>query len=194
MIKKITLKNDNPKKASLEDEEDNQQIWQSVITSIDKVLIQKSYKKISRLMLSIPPRLNKTIENKESFLENSTIEQLRKTVVIKQTVPKLGLNSSDEKKLKKGKIRFDLSLDLHGCRQQQALNITKEFVNSAYNNNKRTLRLVTGKGTRAVYNIVIDWLNSENTRLLVAYITHAPTNMGGSGVIFVRLRKNRHNR
>jgi len=116
-----------------------------------------------------------------------------------------GLDGRTEKRLKKGQIRPEATLDLHGMGQGQAYETLCGFVGSCSARGLRCVLVVTGKGKTGLLSDAVDWfspkrgvlkarvpewLSEAGLRAYVAYYTEAQPRDGGSGALYVYLRKN----
>lgn len=96
--------------------------------------------------------------------------------------------------LKKKKWPIDKTLDLHGMTQAAAHHALLRFVTLAVRQEKRTLLVITGKGSRLAGGGVLRrllplWLEEPPLRAHILACTHARTEDGGEGAFYVRLRK-----
>ena len=115
-----------------------------------------------------------------------------------------GLDRSSAIKLAKGKFTIQGKLDLHGMTQRQAHAALISFIQTAFNDRKRNLLVITGKGRPKtegevagyekregiLKSIVPKWLDEPPLRGLVLAVTTSQRGDGGDGAIYVLLRKN----
>ena len=115
-----------------------------------------------------------------------------------------GLDRSSAIKLAKGKFTIQGRLDLHGMTQQQAHVALIDFIQASFNDRKRNLLVITGKGRPrgrdevGVYgegkgilkSIVPKWLDESPLQSLVLAVTTSQREHGGAGALYVLLRKN----
>ena len=115
-----------------------------------------------------------------------------------------GLDRSSAIKLAKGKFTIQGKLDLHGMTQRQAHAALIDFIQTSFNDRKRNLLVITGKGRPrgrdevGVYaegkgilkSIVPKWLNEPPLQSLVLAVTTSQREHGGAGALYVLLRKN----
>jgi DNA-nicking Smr family endonuclease len=106
-------------------------------------------------------------------------------------------------KLKQGKLKPDAKIDLHGMTQDQAHPRLTAFVMKAYQNQKRLLLVVTGKGKPrddsgpipvrlgVLRHQVPQWLTTPPLAQLVLQISEAHLRHGGGGAYYVYLRRQR---
>ncbi|MBL4789179.1 MAG: Smr/MutS family protein [Kordiimonadaceae bacterium] len=118
-----------------------------------------------------------------------------------------------KRRLAKGKIEVDGSIDLHGLTQEQALGKLRSMIEGAVRRGEKTLLVVTGKGgarfsqtgddgsaayrTRADFDqfggvlkrMVPVWLSSGDLRPFIESYGSAAQEHGGEGAMYIRLRK-----
>jgi DNA-nicking Smr family endonuclease len=102
-----------------------------------------------------------------------------------------------EEKLKKGKLPAEARLDLHGMTQEEAHRALQRFIPSAAKAGTRTLLIITGKGKTAdgktgggvLKRMVPLWLQETSLRGYIIALSTAPVKDGGSGALYVRLKK-----
>jgi DNA-nicking Smr family endonuclease len=95
----------------------------------------------------------------------------------------------------------DARIDLHGLRQDQAHSRLRAFLVRAQSNGARVVLVITGKGTtgggrlfdeRGVLKRQVPvWLSQPGMRAIVLGFSEASTAHGGSGALYVRLRRER---
>jgi len=115
-----------------------------------------------------------------------------------------GLDRSSAIKLAKGKFTIQRKLDLHGMTQRQAHAALIDFIQTSFNDRKRNLLVITGKGRSKgedevaryekregiLKNIVPKWLDESPLRGLVLAFTTSQRRDGGAGALYVLLRRN----
>ena len=95
------------------------------------------------------------------------------------------------KLLNKRKIEPDGIIDLHGYNLKDAKINLKNYIFQAYNNNKRNILIITGKGfnkTGLLKKEVPIWLKEEEIKKIVINYSNAPSTFGGEGALIIRLR------
>ncbi|MFT7144861.1 MAG: DNA-nicking Smr family endonuclease [Alphaproteobacteria bacterium] len=101
-------------------------------------------------------------------------------------------------KLKKGFTPYEAKLDLHGLKEDEAWGYLNDFLVKAYSASLRCVLIVHGKGKGygqdgqmgIIKANICGWL--ENSSAVLAYHT-AQAKHGGSGAVYVLIRKNRQN-
>ena len=99
-------------------------------------------------------------------------------------------------KLRRGKLRPQARLDLHGLTQEEAHRALVTFMADAQSAGTRCVLVVTGRGRLSegggvLLNETPNWLNSPAIRSRVLAFTTAQPRDGGSGALYVLLRRMR---
>ncbi|TGQ34996.1 Smr/MutS family protein [Mesorhizobium sp. M00.F.Ca.ET.216.01.1.1] len=99
-------------------------------------------------------------------------------------------------KLSKGRLPIEGRVDLHGLTQDQAYSLLFSFLHRAHAGGIRYVLVITGKGSSSggdgvLRRAVPAWLSTPAFRPLVSSHDHAARNHGGSGALYVRLRRPR---
>ena len=104
----------------------------------------------------------------------------------------VAISNKNYRNLSKGNVNIDDKLDLHGYRELEANNLLEEFINNSFENGKRLLLVITGKGQKGegvIKKNIINWLNAKNIRNKILAVNHASNKHGGSGALYILLRK-----
>lgn len=104
------------------------------------------------------------------------------------------LDSPTREKLARGRLPIEGKLDLHGLTQSEAHALLLSFLHRAYADGRRHVLVVTGKGSSlgsdgVLRRAVPAWLATPPFRALVGAHEDAARRHGGSGAIYVRLRR-----
>mgnify|MGYP001419582844 CR=1 FL=1 len=132
---------------------------------------------------------------------------------IKQIITEDKVSSSEfklsfgevNKELKRGKVKIDRRIDLHGYGLAEAHEKFITEVKKNYNKNKRCLLIITGKGVHKkneneqntspklfygkIKNSIINWINEDSLKKYILTYQDAGFEHGGDGALFVYLRK-----
>lgn len=97
-------------------------------------------------------------------------------------------------KLLKGRLQIDARVDLHGMTQGEAHGLLLSFLHRAHTGGLRYVLVITGKGASfggdgALKRAVPAWLSTPLFRALVSGHDHAARQHGGTGALYVRLRR-----
>ena len=161
--------------------------------------LNKSNDSIKNLDTKNKTKKNETKEKKVSVTQN-------KILTNKKNNSKFILSFGEmNKDLKRGKVKIDRKIDLHGYSLEQAYKKFKSEVKNNYHKNKRCLLVITGKGVRKkhenkdistpklfygkIKNSILDWINENDLKELILTYQDAGSEHGGDGAIFVYLRK-----
>ena len=118
-----------------------------------------------------------------------------------------GLNGRTADRLARGTLEPQARLDLHGMTERAAHGALATFIRSAWSRGFRLVIVVTGKSGRApapdepfsmndnrrgILNLAAPrWLAEPELAALIADVRPAHRSHGGSGALYVYLRKNR---
>ena len=106
-------------------------------------------------------------------------------------------------KLRRGKIKPEGKLDLHGMTLDRAHPALSRFIMASHQNDKRLVLVVTGKGKQrdeggpipSRYGVlrhqVLHWLNAAPLSSVVMQVSQAHVSHGGGGAYYVYLRRSR---
>ena len=104
------------------------------------------------------------------------------------------LDDTTTRKLAKGKLSIDSRLDLHGMTQAEAHDRLYGFLYTARQNGQRVVLVITGKGRLGggiLRSTVPLWFEEFRFRELVSGYREAHQSHGGTGALYVRLRRMR---
>ena len=113
------------------------------------------------------------------------------------------LEKNTLKKIKKGKLKIESKLDLHGFTLEESKKKVAGFILRNYKFNKRLLLIITGKGHRLSVsqgwrgigklkeNVPI-WLESIQLSKYILWSDSAGPENGGEGAIMVYLKKSKN--
>ncbi|MEM9278490.1 MAG: Smr/MutS family protein, partial [Pseudomonadota bacterium] len=85
-------------------------------------------------------------------------------------------------------------IDLHGMTQNEAFDRLSRFLQHAYDSGRRTVLVITGKGSRGegvLKSAVPIWLEEPHFRKITTGYHEASISHGGSGALYIRLRRKR---
>ncbi|MEP0521764.1 MAG: Smr/MutS family protein [Hyphomicrobiales bacterium] len=110
------------------------------------------------------------------------------------------IDAKSRRRLKRGQHALDGTLDLHGMTQQAAHQRLIQFLIQAQAGGARYVLVITGKGKAAnpdtgergiLRRMVPNWLSDRSLSSLVSGYDEAHVSHGGSGALYVRLRRQR---
>ncbi|GGA37460.1 Smr/MutS family protein [Pelagibacterium lentulum] len=105
-----------------------------------------------------------------------------------------------KRRLERGHVPIDGTLDLHGLTQEQAFAALKRFIPARAARGDRTVLVITGKGLKKTGYLQIEqkgilramlplWLADRDVKPFVAGIDQAHQSHGGEGAFYVRLKR-----
>ncbi|HEX9024640.1 MAG TPA: Smr/MutS family protein [Geobacteraceae bacterium] len=144
----------------------------------------------------VPPRGGE-IDRADAEAFSRAIGQLQLDVTFADKFPEdeeikpLGANRL--RQLKKGIIRVDRQLDLHGLTRGEALEAIPRFLRNARVHGEKAVLVITGKGINSpgepvLQQAVASWLRDAGREFVLEFAP-APREMGGSGAFVVFLRE-----
>lgn len=155
--------------------EDDNELWDKVTEDVEP--------------LSDQPRTPSKTGKSPSLNVNETI---RPPSIDTSSLPKgKELDRKTAQKLRKGEMRIEGRLDLHGMSLEQAHQALPPFILRAYNEKKRCVVVVTGKGKGILQRHVPEWLSHQPLHAIVLRAVPAQPKDGGSGALYVYLRRHR---
>ena len=108
-----------------------------------------------------------------------------------------GVDKRTAARLRKGRLAIEGRLDLHGMTQAEAHRELDHFLARAYDQGRRCVLVITGKGLRAdgsvgvLRSAVPGWLNQPPNRARVVAFTRAVPRDGGAGALYVLIKRKR---
>ncbi|MDQ2994597.1 MAG: Smr/MutS family protein [Pseudomonadota bacterium] len=101
-----------------------------------------------------------------------------------------GISEQILRELKKGKIRIDGALDLHGATVDEARDMLQAFLLEAHHAKCHCVRIIHGRGSHGGEAVLKNHVNAWLHQLpqILAFCS-APRHDGGTGAVYVLLRK-----
>jgi DNA-nicking Smr family endonuclease len=113
--------------------------------------------------------------------------------------PLVGLDRKTKRDLNRGRGGVDSALDLHGLNQAEAHHALRAFLMDAQARGMKLVIVVTGKGKAGTSSWIDEpgvlkrlaphWLRAPDLRGIVLGFEEAARHHGGSGALYVRLRR-----
>ena len=108
-----------------------------------------------------------------------------------------GLDKRTQMRLKRGQVKVEARIDLHGMSRAEAHNELIRIVEDSYYSGRRAVLVITGKGLRrdgsigVLRSAVPGWFNEMPMRDWVRAFDHAAPRDGGEGALYVLLRRHK---
>jgi DNA-nicking Smr family endonuclease len=107
--------------------------------------------------------------------------------------PPSGLDDRRWRDLRRGRIRPERSIDLHGRRAQEAHGAVRSFLADAYADGVRCVAVITGRGSSAEGGVLRrelpHWLNAPDLRRILLGAAHPHS--ANTGAVHLLLRRRR---
>jgi DNA-nicking Smr family endonuclease len=116
--------------------------------------------------------------------------------------PGHGIEPNLRRKLQRGHVEIDATIDLHGMRQVEAHAALNRFIHGRVSRGDRTVLVITGKGLKKLDRdaaVIIEagvlrsmlpiWLSEPSLSPMIAGWEPAAQGHGGDGAFYVRLRR-----
>lgn len=172
------------------DEEDNA-FWQEAVKGVRRVdfdLTSAVEKKTPRIVIKERPQYAVKQEF-SSYSKN-----------LEETAPG-GIDKATLRRFKREEFPVEAVLDLHGLNEAQAFEKVDDFIPRNYNQGKRCVIIITGKGLSApkdddfyaergvLKQRVPQWLNMVRLRAMILVYKHPSERLGGAGALYILLRR-----
>ena len=103
-----------------------------------------------------------------------------------------GIDRANAERLKRGRRPIEARLDLHGLTQAEAHQALARFIAASHAAGRRCVLVITGRGRFSggvLKEAVPRWLNDSGMRQQLLAIAPAQPQHGGSGALYVLLRR-----
>ena len=166
------------------------ELWREVTRDVDR-MEGREY---------LQPEHKKTIVKNEEVIEVSQVACKQKTA--RKVLQGTDVDRNTMRRLKRGEVRPEARLDLHGMNQGEARQALIGFIRNAQILNKRCVLVVTGKGNTGrrsddwlerkpgvlKQNVPL-WLKESELGGIVLQAVGAQPRDGGDGALYVYLRR-----
>jgi DNA-nicking Smr family endonuclease len=134
-------------------------------------------------------------DNQPSAPEN---QKLPASIFLAKPAPRPHLlhpiDKPTHKKIAKGRVVIEARIDLHGLTQSEAYGLLLGFLQRAHLRKLRHVLVITGKGSSfgsdgVLRQAVPQWFVTPPFRILVNGYEDAARNHGGTGAMYVRMRR-----
>ncbi len=102
-----------------------------------------------------------------------------------------GIDKRQAERFKKGRLKVEAKLDLHGLTQKTAHSILNNFIENQWKIGKRCVLVVTGKGKGVLQSAVPNWLNQPLINQYILSFNYAQPKDGGSGALYILLKRHK---
>ena len=172
--------------------EEEHALWQSVAKQL------KPLRKKHRVEIPPAVRSEAEIAPAKPVRAQSAIPVIALAPKKPMTPPLVPLGRRERSQLSKGKKEIEARLDLHGMTQARAHRALSGFLHRAHGDGLTFVLVITGKGKvgaeaeRGVLRRQVpQWLSQREFRTLVVGFEEAHIGHGGTGALYVRIRRSR---
>jgi len=169
---------------------DDEILWQEVTSGVQKLKTDTRVHTAKTLKKRASKEKTLTVPFDKNFSHTPSLNT--KADIDKQTL----------KRFKKEEFGIEALLDLHGFTVDAAFSAVKRFIISSYNQNKRAVMIITGKGLPhkeqdifapkgSLKQSVPLWLQSDELKNMILTFIHPSPKLGGNGALYILLRRNR---
>lgn len=172
---------EKPQKGQLSEED--KALWKQVMEDVVKL------SRVKHLASSDIPK--KTIEKQS--IKSIGPAKIAQNIPVPESPLQKGIERRKAKKIKQGKVTIDGRIDLHGFTEAKAYEHLLHKIENAHQRGKRCVLVITGKGKDGkgiLARRVPEWLAQPRIKEKIINISEALPQHGGSGALYVFLRKN----
>jgi len=140
---------------------------------------------------------NENKNNKEKIIQKPGLESAKHEPKIPESPcekPKkpAPLNYKQQRDIAKGNKKIDARLDLHKLTRDEAFTQVVDFIENCFQNHKRMLLIITGKGQGILQKELILWLENPSINHRIWHHQFSAPKHGHEGARYVYLKKNRN--
>ena len=140
---------------------------------------------------------------KQLFITKNGKKNLKQFFFYEENEEKKLLEKNTLKRIKKGRLKIESRLDLHGFTVEESKEKVVNFILRNYKSKKRLLLLITGKGKRLPVsegwrgtgklkeNVPL-WLKSVQLSKYILWFDSANRENGGEGALMIYLKKSKN--
>jgi DNA-nicking Smr family endonuclease len=133
---------------------------------------------------------HQAVKRTEPQQHHATYPHLQASAASRDSHFNSGLQVKLQRKIRQGAMRPQATLDLHGCRQHEALALLEEFFANALQQRYRMLLIIHGQGYRSTSEAVLKpllqrWL-AEQSQVLAWCPAQVRDGAGGASYVYLR--------
>ncbi len=147
-----------------------------------------AWKRVKQTVTPLRPNSSKPATRKEF----EALMRVKPEPRIKNTPQQNPPELNQDKKVRRGRVEIDKKIDLHDLTKVEAERALRRALVRAYNQNLKTLLVVTGKGVRlqgVLRQAFPKWMNDPDIRPIIASYSQAHIRHGGSGAWYIFLKR-----
>ena len=179
---------------------EDQELWKKVKESATPLAQRKNF-------IASPKTFSKKDAQNKYIMNDRKIGPILSPTLITlppaQGKPTLKMDQKAFKRMTLGRLKPEVTLDLHGYTLAQAHPLLVQFIQKNFHANRRLVLVITGKGIK--HNPLADerdgygilrkqvpiWLSSPPCKDKILHVCQAHVKHGGSGALYVYLTRNK---
>ncbi|MCF6303894.1 MAG: Smr/MutS family protein [Rhodobacteraceae bacterium] len=188
--------------------DDDHQVWNQLKASLTPLRMEKKTQPVVKppvapIFTKPKSRLSKPLTKiGRSIAEPDIRFDLAPDVMVGLAQSPQNMDQRTHTKMRKGKLRPEARLDLHGMRAAHAHTELLGFVQRCHSDGKRLVLVITGKGSKSgdeagimpsrqgvLRQSLPHWLSAANMRGMILQITPAHIRHGGGGAYYIYLKR-----
>ena len=179
-------------------QDDSQELWEKVSQTVKKLNPQPALQMAKQ---ETETRTGPIVKKKKNRMQSVQPVSAKTGTISVEMKPAdfrvgetAGIDKSSARRLQRGQLQIEDRLDLHGLSQEQAHKQLIRFINQGVQKNFRHVLIITGKG-REGHGILRQqvplWLKDTPLRQHINAISYAQPQDGGTGALYIRLKRQR---
>lgn len=150
----------------------------------------------SKIAVDGPKKLKSNLKLNEEKRVYNDYKPLKEFNPLKAN-DKSDIDANTRKRMDRGNLEIEAVLDLHNKNLENAFLALLNFINQSYNEAKRLLLVITGKGNKSmnssslIKNEIVFWFNDTSIRGKIVRFSQAHKKHGGGGAFYVLLKRHR---
>ena len=191
-----------PKKRIIKSDDDTV-LWQRVITEVKPLKSTVDLAEFAAIFAQTD-HLATPVAKPSSRMQKQLVKPTRPPIAatssasVKKAIPvdlrqgeRAGIDGRTQRRLFRGDVPVDRRLDLHGLTAARAASRLAQFIETAARDGCRCVLVITGKGAGILRGHVPDWLKRQPLSPHILALAEARPHDGGSGALYVLLRRKR---
>lgn len=170
-------------------DEDDVRLWRMVTADITPLNKRDLSSPKTELRKPPPPPARQTIAAAMPAPPAARPVRRKPPVLAHGETPDMDRRTAE--RLRRGQLPIDMRLDLHGMTRDPAHQVLSTTLAAAWSGGRRVVLVITGKGQGILQSAVPRWLNEGDNRRRVLAFCHAQPKDGGSGALYVLLKRKR---
>ena len=168
-------------------------------------MTEKDWEEFKKKVIPLGEKKNLLKKNNEkiAFHHKEHEEKFESVFFYEESGEEKTLEKNTLRKIKKGKLKIQSKLDLHGFTVEESKKKVAEFILKNYEYKKRLLLIITGKGkkldvsegwkgTGKLKKNVPIWLRSVQLSKYILWFDSASPENGGEGALMIYLKKSKN--